>query len=280
MKNYGYNHSLELAHQSDKDWRFGAFSPTCLGSIPENERNTYLPQGEIQAGQEDMMDCATRAALNVLETKFTYLVQKKLLTQNNLNWLNENGYVQNGKVILSDRFVAINSGTTREGNSLKAPLEAIRKQGVIPKHLLPLEKTMTWDEYYDTSHITGEMIGLGQEFVKRFSLNYEQVLEIHYEELLNDDMLVVAGYAWPYPVNGEYPKSDLPPNHSFMVIRCPRYFIFDNYTDFSGDFIKKLAQDYDFVDYGYRVFITKEGTGKSINLFERLKSFLLSILWL
>jgi len=46
-----------------------------------------------------------------------------------------------GKVILNNAFVEILSGTTKTGNSLKAPLDTIRLYGVIPTHFLRSKRT-------------------------------------------------------------------------------------------------------------------------------------------
>lgn len=256
-KNYGFNKELEIQSQDGSEWVFGGFSQPCIASIPESEREKYLPKGEIQRGKDDFMDCASRGPINILEAKFTYLLQNKKLIPNNEKWLKDNGYVEGDRVLFSDTFIAIKSGTTKSGNSIKAPLQAIENFGLIPKKLLPVRSDMTWDEYHDPKRITPEMETLGRQFKERFTINYEKVLETHYAELLKDDFLNVAGYAWPTPKNGEYPRVDKQPNHVWVnFVRL--YYAFDNYVDFDGDFIKKLASNYDFYEYGYRVFISKQ----------------------
>lgn len=258
-KNYGFSAELQKQHQKDTDWVFGATSAPCIAQIPQEERERYLPMGEVQRGTEDMMDCASRGAINILEAKFTWLIVNKKPSADNLNWLKNNGYVQNeDRVEFSDCFLAQNSSTTRQGNSLIAPLEAIRKQGLIPKHILPLQPWMTWNDYHDPKRITQEMRDLGMEFTRRFLINYERVLEKDAETLLKQDFQYVAGYAWPEPINGEYPRIDLSPNHVFVAFKSPKYFIFDNYINpISRDFVKKLASDYNIYEYGYRLFITE-----------------------
>lgn len=259
MKNYGFNLKLEQQHSSENDWRYGAFSTPCLASIPEGERIKYLPAGEVQRGVEDTMDCATRGPINILETKFNWLYQNNKISPENKAWLENNNYVRNGNVEFADAFIAILSGTTRVGNSIKAPLQAIENNGLVPKSRLPLLSSMTFDEYHDPLRITEELKALGQEFKKRFPINYEKVYIIHYNELYEGDMLVSAGYAWSIPVNGEYPRIEGNPNHVWMGICRPLHTIFDNYIDsVDGDFIKKLASDYNMLDYGYRVFIPNE----------------------
>lgn len=267
MKNTGLNLEREIAEQSEKDWKFGAASVACIANIPEAERDAYLPDGEVQIGKEDTSDCASRAPVNVLETLFDYFVKNNVLAAENLAWLRNNGYVVNGRVAFSDAFVSINSGTTRDGNSLKAPLEAIRLQGLIPKAMLPLEKWMTFDDYQNPKRITPAMKKLGADFVARFTVNYEQVPNTQVGEVSKTDLVIVAGYAWPKPVNGEYPAAiGFPFNHAFVVYKTPEYNIFDNYLDWNatdtaqvpGDFTKKLSDNYIFFDYGYRVIVSNE----------------------
>ena|SRR3990167_10836873 len=257
MKNYGFNVEKERLSQDGSEWIFGGFSEPCIASIPEEERQAYLPDGELQRGKDDMQDCASRGPINILEAKFTYLLRKKKLLSSNEKWLRDMGYVEGNRVLFSDAFIAIKSGTTRSGNSIKAPLQAIENHGLIPKKLLPLKSYMTWDEYHDPKRITEEMVNIGKQFKDRFQINYEKVLEIHYKELLKDDMLNVAGFAWPTPQNGVYPRIIKEPNHVWVNF-MRTYFAFDNYIDTDGDYIKHLAPDYDFYEYGYRVFINRE----------------------
>jgi len=253
----GFNLEKEKLAQDGTEWKF-AGALKCLAEIPENERTFYLPLGEVQRTMYgDLADCASRGPINIAEAKFNYLIKKQLLTLDDELWLRENGYFDDG-IKFSDAFVAILSGTTREGNSMKAPLDAIRKNGLIPKKFLPIEQDMTFEDYHDPARITGKMKALGQEFLNRFAINYEKVYENDFERLLHKDLLNVAGYAWPTPVGGEYPRVPNDPNHVFVAYKTPKYFIFDNYLDsVDGDFTKKLSPEYDLMDYGYRLLINK-----------------------
>ena len=285
-KNYGLNLLLEKQQQSEQDWIFGAISPTCIAEIPPLEREVCLPQGEKQNIGSEKMDCATRGPINILETKFTYLIKNKIISEKNIAWLHDKGYITlDGKVEFSDRFVAINSGTTEQGNSLKAPLDAIRTHsdenkncGLIPKFMFP--QIDDFDEYYDASKITDEMRKLGHDFLDRFSINYEKVLESQIPTMLKRDVLDLAGFAWPEPIDGEYPRTDNIPNHCFMGLNLPSTYIFDNYLDrgIAGDYIKKLASDYDFLGYGYRIIIAEKKSGK-VGFWEKIIN-LIKKLWM
>lgn len=262
-KNYGLDLTKEIAEQSSEDWLFSSASQKCLAQIPEEEREKYLPAGEVQKGAEDTMDCASRGPINILETKFTWLLQKKLLRYE--VWLREKGYVlADNTVKFADANVAINSGTTPQGNSLKAPLDAIYRYGLVPKYLLPLEPWMTWEDYHNPKRITSVIRTLEKEWIAHFTINYEKVMESDFAMVLAQDTLDVAGYAWPEPIQGEYPRTNASPNHVFMIYKRPKYYAFDNYVDaVDGDFIKKLAPDFDCLDYGYRLFITEKEIKRS-----------------
>lgn len=253
MKNRGIDLAREVAEQSEQDWVFGAASAPCLSQIPADGRQQFLPDGELQFGVNDFMDCASRGPINILEAKFTWLYTNDKLK--NRKWLEDNGYVQNGRVLFSDRFVAIKSGTTQQGNSLKAPLDAIYRHGLIPKKMLPKPEGATFEQYH--TGVTPEMEALGTEFAARFVINYEKVTEADFAKA--DDFLDVAVFAWPTPVAGIYPRMEMDPNHVVAIIR-PEYFVFDNYLDGDGDYIKQLSPNYDFWQYGYRVFISREVT--------------------
>lgn len=257
--NNGLDIEREIREQDGTEYQFGATSQAGLAIIPEVERLSYLPLGEQQFGAEDFMDCASRGPINNLETQFTYLYQNNKFQPENKLWLETNGYVEGNRVVFSDRFIAVKSNTTRDGNSIKAPIDAIHNYGLIPKKMLPKVEGMTFNEYHDKTQITSELVILGLEFLKRFSINYEQVQESHYEMLFEKDMLVQAGYAWTIPINGVYPSPDNEnPNHVWLGVKKPKYVIFDNYLDTDGDYIKVLAPDYNMFDYGYRVFISAE----------------------
>ena len=102
--NRGFNFAKELSEQSNEDWKLGATGLTCLAEIPEEEREKYLPKGERQFGKEDFMSCVSIGILNILASKFTYLIDKRKLSLGNHAWLLEKGYIKDGKVDFSVRF--------------------------------------------------------------------------------------------------------------------------------------------------------------------------------
>ena len=261
MNNHGLDWEKELKDQSEEDWLAGSSTLTCLASIPPAQVKEYLPSGEVQIGREDTKDCASRSVNNILETKFNYLIAHDLISSETLAWFVKVGFINDTECFeSSDAWIAINSNTTRQGNSLKAPIEAARKHGLIPKKLMPLESWMTWDDYHNPKRITPQLIAIGAEFARRIKINYERVAEDDFGRFLKKDLIDVGGFAWPRPDDkGVYPKTGGQANHAFVVFGEKRYTAFDNYPDsFDGDFIKALASNYDLVQYGYRILITSE----------------------
>lgn len=261
MKNkygHGFDEAREIREQEDTDYIFG--SNTELKGIAEGvDLKPYLPKGEVQRGVEDFMDCASRGPNNILEAKLNYLVRNSLLSDKVHKFLSENGYItKDGSVELSDRYTAILSKTSRKGNSLKAPIHAIHKKGIIPKQMLPAEKWMKWSDYHKRSSITYKMKELGKRSTDFFTTNYERV---GVGDFINiKDMIDVAVHAWSQPRNGVYPRTHL--NYNHVVARLqnePIHQVFDNYIDrVDGDFIKQLARDYSFLYYGYHITINAD----------------------
>lgn len=256
-----FSETQEALDRTDTDWQFGSLSLLSLVTFPSKEAIILnLPNGEVQRGREDTLDCATRAPINKLAGDFTYAIQKHIISQKNIDWLSQKGYLdRDGRFDASDAFIAILSGTTRTGNSMKAPNQAIRDYGLIPKWMLPLEPWMTWDDYHNKARITQEMLDLGKAFSKRFDINYERVPLERLEEVNEMEPVIVAGHAWDKPINGVYPRSEDKKQHVWLNL-YPKWLAFDNYLDQGrkDDYIKTLAPDFAFYKYGYRVFISNE----------------------
>ena len=265
--NRGIDIERELKAISKEDRKLGASSDEPITTIPMDEREWHLPVGELQCGSRgDMMDCASRSPVNIMEMYFNRFLFESLLTREEYQFLESNGYINeeavSGMVEFSDAFIAIKSGTTERGNSLKEPLQAMRDWGMIPKSMLPFVETMSFDEYHDPSRITTEMEELGQKFNEMFTVFYERVLLIDFDKVLESEVLDTAGYAWVKPdENGVYHGTENVPNHAFMtfsLLEDGTREIFDNYKDsYDDDYIKKVSNDYGYLGYGYTVNVAR-----------------------
>lgn len=248
----GFNLAKEKRDQSKDDWVLGAKTP--IGAVDDisgvvtalhawrspvrgvYQRTTaqinhciisyieklakYYPIGEIQRGYEDYLDCVTRGFINEIEKQLNYLVDNRKLSQTTINWLKEKEYFINGRVVLSNRIPAMGSGTSRTGNSLKAVIQWIENNGIHPR-LLPEDKKMTWAQYHDKRQVTQKMLDIGIESREYIKINYAKVYSSSFLKLFGN-------FKWD---------------------------IFDNYLDYDNDYIKRLAENYIFLSYGYKIII-------------------------
>lgn len=261
----------EKRDQDGTEYQFGSIqSLPNIFEIPLAIREEYLPVGQIQYSQwGDYMDCATRDPINAVEAYLTYAYRNGLLLPENKAFLEQYGYVTyDQRILVSNRFNAILSGTTRRGNSLKAPLQSIHSDGFIPQHMLP-EEGFTFDSYHDEKAITNRMREIGKEAAKRFTFAYDQAKQSQFAGIAEKDFVSVALYAWPQAKNGVYPKTDKPSNHAVAIFR-PRYFVIDNYFEAEGDFIKELAPDFVFYEDGYRMYFSSQQVPKKVTIADLL----------
>ena len=277
-----FDEARERREQRGDEWQLGA-AITSLFSVPLSERRKYQPIGEVQRGAEDTQDCASRDKVNDCEAQMNFAYRNGLLHPDTRRFFDENGYVviKNGipYIECSDAYIGIKSGTTRTGNSLKAPAHAVYQWGLVPKSLLPLEEWMTWDDYHSPSRITKEIEDLGLECKMRLPINYEQVQRDEFESTIKHSEICTAGYAWPFPnENGVYPRSPNNFNHAFKLME-PAWYAQDNYLDsHDNDYIKHLAEDYRFFDWGYQMCFTGQYTDidvlKKMGIFDKLMEVL------
>ncbi len=248
--NHGLNLKLENEHIKGDEHLLGASSYEYTDPIESKD----LPKGERQRrDDEDKMCCTTMGLHENIESRMNKMIRENRFSIGAVKFLNDNRYLENGKVNLSDRFNANKAGTTRNGNSIKAPNQAFYDFGAIPEAMLPYKEPMSWNDFY--SGITKEMEELGKKFREIFLYNFEIVSRYQFDRTLKTESLTVAGYAWPSHYNGVYQRSENRPNHLFMLWRL-KYFAVDSYIDsFDGDYIKQLATNYKFLDYGYRHII-------------------------
>lgn len=162
------------------DYMFGGAS-----NLPHVDRvldgnwKEYLSIGEKQSPVFETMACVTFSGLNSLETQLNWMLRHNRMRDNAKKFLYDNGYIVDGKVNFSDRFTAIMSNTTKQGNWFTVVGDAIREckaggYGLIPQSMLPNEGK-TWEEYYDKTKITDAMLAMGKEFLKHFEIKYEWV---------------------------------------------------------------------------------------------------------
>lgn len=233
MHNYGLIHD-EI---QPEDYVLGDAQLKGVELNPSADWTEFLPVWEAQQRKGvETVSCATFATLNALETilfkKFGILANK------------------------SDKYNAIRSKTTQQGNSPHRVIESIRKEaGTIPEAVLPFGNPNSWDEYHDVNQITEEMAKMGADWLNEYSVTHdwvfsggtgEQKCEL-IMEALKYSPVGVSVLAWPTPdENGMYTKNDAAiDNHWTLAFRgkVGEYIeVWDTYENR----IKKIKWGYNF----------------------------------
>lgn len=145
--------------------------------VPSGKWGPYLPTYEKQYNYSfDTLSCTTFSALNSVEMQLNWLMKNGYFSQLNIEQLTSMGYLDENKLFnFSDRFTAIQSGTTRLGNYFTVVWESIRTVGLLPEKDFPFGDCKTWEEYHDSSKITQSMITKAKKFLDIIQIQYEWV---------------------------------------------------------------------------------------------------------
>jgi len=143
----------------------------------DGDHTDFLPENEWQRRNNvETMSCVSFSANNIAEIQINWMINLRKINVDALEFLSENDYIANGKVNLSDRFLAIMSNTTKNGNYLTKVAQTLRKHGAIPEVDLPFGKPADWAEYHNPAVIDEDMLKLGERFLEYFTIQYEWVV--------------------------------------------------------------------------------------------------------
>lgn len=282
-RRHTFDEARERREQDGTEYKLGAITQFLWKASEEWRMDYHSKTGETQSNSRmDTMDCASRSAVEDIEEDLTYGYRTtmhpdtKAFLEPCVVWRNGEPFIE-----LSDAFIAIKSGTTKQGNSLKAPVHALHTYGFIPKKWLPLEPNMLWEDYHNPKRITKEMEDFAKESAMRLPIQYQQVSMSSFVAELKKGGLSMAVHAWPIPVNGIYPRTMEQFNHAIYGIKA-KFFIKDSYLDpKDSDYIKELATDYRFFDWAYQLGIVAEKTDIQIlqesGILDQLQKVLLAL---
>lgn len=239
-----------------KDWVFGGAEIL----NPEGDWISYLPEDEYQRRFNlETMSCVTFSACNVCEIFLNFKKEKSLISDVNLKWLKDNGYIVNDKFNFSDRYIALLSFTSKNGNTGSKVFGTIHNYGLIPESMFPwTSEDDTWNEYHDRTKITQEMKNMGYEFKRRFPMNYEIVYRQDFESALKESPLQVYVDGYYTIRNGVLQFSNRMSSHA--VVKPKLHKIYDSYEPF----LKEVVSNYPYwagqntytgekYSYGYKV---------------------------
>lgn len=143
----------------------------------DGNHSEYLPEDEHQKRNNvETMSCVSFSALNSVEMQINWMINTQKISVGTMEFLQDNRYIVNDKVNLSDRFLAIMSSTTPRGNYLSKVASTLRHYGAIPEGDLSFGNPNNWNEYHDKTVIDDDMLKLGKEFLEHFTIQYEWVV--------------------------------------------------------------------------------------------------------
>jgi len=209
-----------LFKYSPTDYVTGASPIPVIEVNPSGDWRDYLPTEERQSKDFtfDTMSCTTFSALNIVETTLNFLLKNKKISL--VQELLFADYIVDGKFNFSDRFTAIMSNTTKQGNYFQSVWDSIRKDGLLPEKDLPFGGD-TWEQYHDKSLITDEMKTKAKKILELIDVAYEWVSLDPANSYLIEDAVKHA------PIHGAIP---FPGTHAIMLPESG--YIFDTYNPF------------------------------------------------
>lgn len=156
--------------------------------LPSGDWRPWSPTYEGQTRHKfDAVSCVCYSGQNCLEPQLRRQFSLSLLPADAAGFLAKNMYLdKNGLPNFSDRFSAIKSGTTPNGNYMSNAPDSFRNDGLIPEWMLPFPEDIAAQaptigqeaavrKYLDPKVITPAMVAMGQEFKKHFEVKYEVV---------------------------------------------------------------------------------------------------------
>lgn len=203
--------------------------------------SAYITANDPQSNpQFDTQACVAFSATHTIEIQLNWLIAHALLPQDTLNWCRENGYLnQEGKFELSERYAAIQAGTTVFGSNLFVCWDSILKFGCVPLADMPFDNTMNWKSFYtDVPVVT---VNKGLEFLKRFRIEYQCIFQ-NIKQIL--DPILFTEWLTESPLQLNIPW---PPHHAVTMYGITpenAYEIYDQYVPYRY----MVAHDYQIND--------------------------------
>ena len=103
----------------------------------------------------DTYHCTNFAYAKPVAAIFNYQLdhpESRWITDDDIQWLHNNGYIVNGRVNFSEWYSGLTSGTKPDvGNSGRVVATAGREFGMIPEAMLPFTANTRKEEFFDKS---------------------------------------------------------------------------------------------------------------------------------
>lgn len=156
------------------DWRIDG-ETGLVGAVvnPTGSWRPYLPDGELQFRKGlQIPACVSFSATHIIVTYFNYLISQNKLSSSALDYLKTAGYMIDGKLNFSERYIAHQANTTTKGVYLRDVWEAIRKYGLVPENDWPWVQDTN---QYLFTEVPQEIVNKGQNFLKYFNIKWDWI---------------------------------------------------------------------------------------------------------
>lgn len=210
----------------------------------------WLPTEERQSKDFafDTMSCVSFSAHNVIETQIKWLLENKKFTPSQVAVLTE-FFDEKGNFNCSDRFTAIMSGTTINGNYFQKVWDCIRHNGLLPEKDLPFGGN-SFGEYHNPAVITPAMKEKAKRILSIIDFQYEFVFYDEDPDLSDDQLKMIRTHIKQSPLQVATP---VPGRHAIMlhVVGKDNVWLFDTYKPF----VKKKSFDSARLHYGMKGYV-------------------------
>ncbi len=238
-------------------------------------------------GGWDTECCWDFSACELMETRLTMFEKMGLIPQDTLDWAKANGYKDSSNDwYISRRWVAILSGVKDNGNDPINFWNIASILGVVPDSMLPYSplEASKWitkgqfdNDYFNVNAITPEMRSMGQEFLRRFRIQAENLtggyidgISTTIQTYLKEGSLQICH---PVPQNGswnrvnvDYPVGRTDTDHATELYKFDQdlnypFYIYDSYVPN----LKQLSKNY-YIPIIVRATITPIAVAQAVPL--------------
>ena len=180
--------------RTETDYLKGINSPLVSAVFPGFDWRTVRPVLDLQnINGFESFGCVSWTGVQAVEEMLNALIRQNRLPQTHLDFLNENGYIVNGKVVCSKAYIWVLSATGQgSGNTFGNVASAIKNSGLIPESIYPFNPApgAKWSDVYKQP--TQKMLDMGKRFKDFFDIGYHYLTDKNFSQHLDDGPIQIA----------------------------------------------------------------------------------------
>lgn len=219
-----------LYKYNPKDYVLGSNSPLIGVELnPKGDWIDYRPSNEKQHNYKfDTLCCSTFSATSDLEAILNYLWSKGELSDEQINFCKDEGYIVDEKFNFSDRWSATSNRTTPNGQYITLVWDDFRNVGLIPEKDLPYGGK-NQAEYLDIKNLTPERYAKAKRFSEMmFEKDANGKYKVNYEWVPVETGIELFEALKQAPIQVAVTKEN--PRHAIVLLRMDKEF--DSYSPF------------------------------------------------